>query len=97
VDLKYLTSTQIVEVVYEGRTRQFSLISVSPRRYGEGDAVGDVTFDLHSLSVDSHLQIWIVGWDLAVYVIDDDEPRPTRKVAILSGKRYIAQNQSPVG
>lgn len=73
VDLKYLTPTQTVEVVYEGRRRQFTVSSVSSQSSrADNKGIADLTETLQSLSIDSPTQLWTVGWDTTVIV---DEPK----------------------
>jgi AAA family ATPase len=71
VDLKYLTHTQIVEVVYEGCTRQFSVFSVSSARAASNAAVDQLAEGLQSLSIESKPQVWTIGWDSSVRILED--------------------------
>jgi AAA family ATPase len=70
VDLKYITHTQVVEVIYEGHTRQFCVISVSSAgAVSNGDV--DLTEGLESLTIQSKPQVWTVGWDSSVRILDN--------------------------
>jgi AAA family ATPase len=70
VDLKYLTHTQIVEVVYEGHTRQFSVVSVTAFRAAKNESDDDLAEVLQSLSIQSKPQVWTVGWDSYVRILE---------------------------
>ncbi|KIJ14936.1 hypothetical protein PAXINDRAFT_155829 [Paxillus involutus ATCC 200175] len=70
IGLKFLTPSQILEVLYEGRQRRFSVESVSAR-LGTGGSVSSITEDVRSLSVHSQLSLWTVGWDTSVDVLDN--------------------------
>lgn len=72
VDLKYFTSAQSLEVLYEGRTRRFTVTSVSPHTILGGDSPGDITHDLKGLSIDSPAELWTAGWDSKVLVLGSD-------------------------
>ncbi|KAF8838488.1 AAA-domain-containing protein [Paxillus ammoniavirescens] len=70
IGLKFLTPSQILEVLYEGRQRRFSVESVSAR-LGTGDSVSSIAEDVRSLSIHSQLSLWTVGWDTSVDVLDN--------------------------
>ncbi|KAL0574316.1 AAA+-type ATPase [Marasmius crinis-equi] len=74
VDLKYITPTQTIEVVYEGRPRRFSFVSASFTETERGDGVADLTNRLDNLDVTSSsaAKLWTVGWDSTVALIDSD-------------------------
>jgi AAA family ATPase len=63
VNLRFLTTTQIVEFVFEGETHRFSVVSVSSRRDAE------LAANFNSLSLDAPSQLWIAGWDMEIHVI----------------------------
>ncbi|EMD39468.1 hypothetical protein CERSUDRAFT_111775 [Gelatoporia subvermispora B] len=65
VDLKYLSPTQTVDVVYEGRTRRFTVSSVSTAE-ADDNAGKDLAAALQTLSLDTTPQLWTVGWDTTV-------------------------------
>ncbi|KAG5728058.1 ATPase family gene 2 protein [Termitomyces sp. T112] len=67
VDLKYITCTQILEVTYENRKRQFSVVSISANR-SKPEHNEDLSHDLESLSIDSQSRLWTVGWDTVVSI-----------------------------
>ncbi|KAG6889120.1 hypothetical protein C0992_006342, partial [Termitomyces sp. T32_za158] len=87
VDLKYLISTQILEVTYENRQRQFSVVSISSDR-SKPEHDEDLSHDLESLSVDSRSKLWTVGWDTVVSIYGSDThnatPSHKQEVEILS-------------
>jgi AAA family ATPase len=71
VDLKYLTSTQTVEVAYEGFSRRFTVDSISPT-----SAAGqDLVVSLEALSFNSSSQLWTVGWDTSVSILANETKR----------------------
>ncbi|KAJ7095978.1 AAA family ATPase [Mycena belliarum] len=61
VDLKYVTSRQIVEVIYEQKLRQFIVTSPSSQQSSE-----KLEFKFDALSLDTQPQLWTVGWDTSV-------------------------------
>ena len=65
VDLKYITSAQVLEVPYEGRMRRFTIISISAQR-SDQPKHDEIAHGLESLSVASAPQIWIADWDCEV-------------------------------
>ncbi|KAF8073388.1 P-loop containing nucleoside triphosphate hydrolase protein [Lyophyllum atratum] len=79
VDLKYITSAQILEVPYEGQNRRFSVASISIQRSEpEGD---ELAHDLESLSIAPQSKLWAVGWDSLVLIsgIETPEQEPPHK------------------
>lgn len=86
MDLKYLTSTQTVEVKYEGQKRRFSVSSISSQQSTSGESFVDLTHGLGTLSIDSRPQLWTVGWDSAVLILGnevDDKTQAFHKVSWL--------------
>lgn len=82
VDLKYLTSTQVIEVVYEGKTRRFELHSVSTQHSDAPDSVAALAADLDNLGLHSTPQLWTVGWDSFVTVVDNGKEPTEEKVKV---------------
>lgn len=72
MDLRYLTHTQIVEVVYEGHTRQFSVVSIFPARSTSNGVVDHLAEGFQSLSIQSSHQVWTVGWDSSVRIVENE-------------------------
>ncbi|RPD56727.1 AAA family ATPase [Lentinus tigrinus ALCF2SS1-7] len=65
IDLGYITPTQTFDVVYEGKTRRFTLSSVSTGREAEEDP--DIADKIQSLSLsDAPPKLWTVGWETTV-------------------------------
>ncbi|KAI0823937.1 AAA family ATPase [Trametes gibbosa] len=65
IDLGYLTPTQTLDVVYEGKKRRFTVSSVSTSRATDEDA--DIAASVQSLSLqDGPPRLWTVGWDTTV-------------------------------
>ncbi|OCH87928.1 AAA family ATPase [Obba rivulosa] len=77
VDLKYLAPTQTVDVVYEGRTRRFTVSSVSVSGEAGGKAEKDLAATLQTLALDASPQLWTVGWDTTVVVETHDQAEKT--------------------
>ncbi|KAL0063124.1 AAA+-type ATPase [Marasmius tenuissimus] len=74
VDLKFITSTQTIEVVYEGRSRRFAFVSASTSETETNDNVADLTNRLGGLDVNSSSRptLWTVGWDSTVILVDNE-------------------------
>ncbi|KAG7097206.1 hypothetical protein E1B28_004577 [Marasmius oreades] len=71
VNLKYITTSQTIEVVYEGRPRRFTLVSASS---SENDVVVDLATRLEKLNIASPhgARVWTIGWDSTVKIADND-------------------------
>ncbi|KZT12250.1 AAA family ATPase [Laetiporus sulphureus 93-53] len=67
VDLRYLTPTQTVDIVYEGNTRRFCVSSVSPGRGASAGEEDELAGSLRSMSLDAS-KLWIVDWETEVYL-----------------------------
>jgi AAA family ATPase len=70
VDLKYVLSTQVVQVQYEGIKRCFAVSSVSRTARNAKDIASDVSESLSALDINDLSSIYIVDWDTTV-AIDD--------------------------
>ncbi|KAJ7583622.1 AAA family ATPase [Mycena floridula] len=66
VDLKYITQNQILQVIYDGETRQFAVDSIA------GSNEDSLSQNLNNLSLSTTPQLWIVGWDVLVSIVDDE-------------------------
>ncbi|KAK7060227.1 AAA+-type ATPase [Paramarasmius palmivorus] len=79
VDLKHITPTQILEVVYEGRRRRFTIASVSSQssdapQGSVNDGVASLVADIKNLGLNKDkARIWSVGWDVSVVLVDPTE------------------------
>ena len=71
VDLKYVLSTQVVQIQYEGRMHLFSVATVSPRRQNARDPDSDISESLGALSTNDIPRLYIVDWDTAVAIEDN--------------------------
>ncbi|KAN0118673.1 AAA ATPase [Russula decolorans] len=71
VDLKYVLSTQVVQVQYEGRMRLFSVATVSTRNQNTRDPDSDISESLGALTVNVIARLYIVDWDTAVAIGDN--------------------------
>ncbi|KAH7927650.1 AAA-domain-containing protein [Leucogyrophana mollusca] len=70
VNLKYLVSAQIIELLYEGHLRRFSIESVVAQ--SSADSVGSLTNEIQSLSILPSNSLWTAGWDTAVYILENE-------------------------
>ena len=75
VDHKYVYSGQRIQLTFEGRDRQFTVIHVAARDNPED------TIDLDSLSISPHPQLWNVGWDVQVTIHQGSSPERGSKVS----------------
>ncbi|OSC98204.1 AAA family ATPase [Trametes coccinea BRFM310] len=74
IDLGYLTPTQTLDVVYEGKRRRFAVSSVSTGREVEEGA--DLAASVQALSLaDAPPKLWTVGWETIV-VLETDGSNP---------------------
>ncbi|KAG8910536.1 AAA+-type ATPase [Tulasnella sp. 417] len=74
VDHRYITSSQVVQLTYEGRTREFRVRQVRPSSLDS--STGELESSLSSLSLDSaetRLQVWCVDWDTQVSIKEQDQ------------------------
>ncbi|KAI0072999.1 AAA family ATPase [Panus rudis PR-1116 ss-1] len=70
VNLRYLTPTQTLDVLYEGQRRRFTINSVSTSKSSE--QADDLAQDLANLTLKaSTSQLWTAGWDSTVVLVDD--------------------------
>ncbi|KAL0960482.1 hypothetical protein HGRIS_005523 [Hohenbuehelia grisea] len=71
VDLKYLTSTQVLEARYEGHLRTFRVASVISKTQAEDRSILGLEQDFDALSVNASPQLWIASWDSKVTILED--------------------------
>ena len=71
MDIKYVTPTQAVEVTYEGKRRRFMICHVSAQKPALEGSTADLTADLELMSLKTRSQIWVLGWDTEVTLVDD--------------------------
>ncbi len=73
VDLGYITPTQTLDIVYEGKPRRFIISAVSTSREAEGNP--DIVDGIQSLSLsDAPPKLWTVGWETTV-VLDNESSK----------------------
>ncbi|KAJ3853125.1 P-loop containing nucleoside triphosphate hydrolase protein [Lentinula lateritia] len=75
VDIKYLTSTQTLEVMYEGRPRRYCVISVATTNTTTSPLetdIDEVSERFGSLGWKSQPCIWTVSWDTVVTITEND-------------------------
>lgn len=75
VNSKWITSSQIVEIVYEGRVRQFGVTAISGAALSP--PLDDALPDIGGLHLDSKQprQIWTVGWDVVVQISEPQKQK----------------------
>lgn len=82
VDLKYVLSTQIVQVQYEGRMRLFSVATVATRNQNTRDHDSDISESLGALTVNVIARLYIVDWDTAVAIGDNVQDPASRSLTV---------------
>jgi hypothetical protein len=78
VDLKYVLSTQVVQVQYEGRIRLFSVDTVSTRKQNTKDPDSDISNTLGALTINVIPRLYIVDWDTTIE-IENNAQAPASK------------------
>jgi len=79
VDLKYVLSTQVVQIQYESRTRFFSVAAVKARTRNAIHPEQNISESLGALSVHDPTHIYMVDWDTSITIEDNlqvSEPKP---------------------
>ena len=76
VNLKYVTPTQSLDVIYEGQCRRFAVASVSTFNETQPNQIEDLAADLSRLKLTNPRQLWTVGWDTMVSIIDEKKDLP---------------------
>ncbi len=71
VDLKYVLSTQVVRIEYEGRMHLFSVTTVSTKKQNARTPDSDISESLGTLSMNDIARLYIVDWDTAVAIEDN--------------------------
>lgn len=71
VGLKFLLASQVVEILYEGRFRNFRVEAVSATP-STGDVTCALSDDVERLSVSSQL-LWLTGWDTTVHILGTEQ------------------------
>ncbi len=80
VAVKYVLSTQIARVQYEGTERFFSAVSVSEATQGRRDRASDISDSLGALTMSDVPSLYIVDWDTTITIEDKiqaSEPDPS--------------------
>ncbi|KAH9954933.1 AAA family ATPase [Russula dissimulans] len=81
-DLKYVLSTQIIQVRYENRTRFFSIATVSTRTRNGGDHRSNISESLRALRVDDATRLYIVDWDTTIAMEDNVQISKSKPLAL---------------
>lgn len=80
VDLRYITSKQMIELIYEAQPRCFSIGAITGK--GGSDINENISQGINALSIDTPAcsQLWKVDWDCVVslYESKDDAKVSTR-------------------
>lgn len=79
VDLKYVQSTQVVQVQYEGKTRLFSVAAVSTKKQNNRDPDSGISESFGALTMNVIARLYIVDWDTAIG-IEDNVHAPVSKL-----------------
>lgn len=82
VDLKYVLSTQVVQVQYEGRMRLFSVATMSTRQQNTKDPDSDISESLGALTMNTIASLYIVDWDTAVAIEDNVQAPASRSLSV---------------
>ncbi|KAF4580724.1 AAA+-type ATPase [Pleurotus pulmonarius] len=73
VDLKYLTSKQVIEVRYEGQLRRFNITSITSDKKSDGS----LEEDFATLSVTPSPKLWTASWDTQITLLESDKGENT--------------------
>ncbi len=84
VDLKYVLSTQVVQIQYEGRILFFSIATVSSRKQTARAPDSDISESLGALNMNDIARLYTVDWDTAV-AIEDNVQAPESKPLTVNG------------
>ncbi|KAF8491156.1 AAA family ATPase [Russula emetica] len=95
VDLKYVLSTQVVQVQYEGRMRLFSVATVSTRKQNTRDPDSDISESLGALTMNVIARLYIVDWDTAVAIEDNVQAPASRSLTLDVGVIDKPQSADP--
>lgn len=82
VDLKYVLSTQIVQIQYEGKTHVFSVATVLTSTRNAGDTKSDVSESFAALNMNDTVRLFIVDWDTAVAIEDDVQIPESKSLSV---------------
>ncbi|KAJ3989582.1 AAA family ATPase [Lentinula detonsa] len=84
VDIKYLTSTQTLQITYEGKPRRFSVIAVAAAAdFPKTNTIDHLSERFEALGVESRPSIWTVSWDTVINITENQT------------KREVSQTQKP--
>ncbi|KAI9452786.1 AAA family ATPase [Lactarius psammicola] len=100
VAVKYVLSTQIVRVQYEGRGRLFSVVSVSKTTQGRRDRASDISDSLGALTMSDVPSLYIVDWDTTITIEDRAqalEPKPSLLDVGVSERQMSSDAYASVG
>jgi hypothetical protein len=79
VNLKYVLSTQVVQIQYESRTHFFSVAAVKPKTRNAIHPQQNISESFEALSVHDPTLIYMVDWDTSITIEDNIQasgPKP---------------------
>jgi hypothetical protein len=82
VDLKYVLSTQVLQIEYEGRMHLFSVATVSVRTRNARDPESNISENLGALSMNDTARLYIVDWDTIVAIEDDVQVPESKPLSV---------------
>lgn len=68
--IKYVLSTQIVRVEYEGKERSFSVVSVTEETQRRRDQASDISDSLRALNLSDVPSLYILDWETTITIED---------------------------
>ncbi|KAJ3769376.1 AAA family ATPase [Lentinula raphanica] len=72
VDIKYVTSSQTLQVIYEGKPRRYSVTAIGAAPLST-TSIDDLSQSLEALEVESRPSIWTVGWDAVIQITENKQ------------------------
>ena len=77
--LQYITPTQTIEISYEGKLRRFTIFSITPKGSFDQETLdaSNLTENLEHLSIDAPPQLWTVGWDVVISLVNHESEKST--------------------
>src|SRR5712675_3485322 len=92
VDLKYVLSTQVIQVRYEDNARFFSIATVSTRAAGKHGS--NISESLGALRVDDAIRLYIVDWDTTITIEDNVQFPKSQSLAVRRSFFYFLSSNN---
>jgi AAA family ATPase len=89
VDLKYVLSTQVLEIQYEGINRCFAVSSVSSTARNPKDVPSDISENLTALDIRDLTSLYIVDWDTTVAIEDKIQASESKPSEVSNDLRVV--------